>query len=42
VNQLVRDLKQTSEALRSLTTRIDEQGATSVLGPRKLPEYEGE
>jgi phospholipid/cholesterol/gamma-HCH transport system substrate-binding protein len=42
VNQLVRDLKQTSEALRSLTTRVDEQGATSVLGPRKLPEYEGE
>jgi phospholipid/cholesterol/gamma-HCH transport system substrate-binding protein len=42
VNQLVRDLKQTSEALRSLTTRVDEQGATSVLGPRKLPEYKGE
>ena len=42
VNQLVRDLKQTSEALRSLTTRVDVQGATSVLGPRKLPEYEGQ
>lgn len=40
VNQLVRDLKQTSEALRSLTTRIDQQGATSILGPKKLPEYE--
>ncbi len=40
VNQLVRDLKETSESLRSLTTRIDQQGATSILGARKLPEYE--
>jgi phospholipid/cholesterol/gamma-HCH transport system substrate-binding protein len=40
VNQLVRDLRETSESLRSLTTRIDQQGATSILGGRKLPEYE--
>jgi phospholipid/cholesterol/gamma-HCH transport system substrate-binding protein len=41
VNQLIRDLRDTSESLRSITTRIDQQGATSILGPRKLPEYEG-
>jgi phospholipid/cholesterol/gamma-HCH transport system substrate-binding protein len=41
VNQLIRDLRDTSESLRSITSRIDQQGATSILGPRKLPEYEG-
>lgn len=41
VNQLIRDLQETSEALRSITTRIDREGATSILGGRKLPEYEG-
>jgi len=40
VGQLVRDLRETTAALRSITTRIDQQGATSILGSPKLPEYE--
>jgi phospholipid/cholesterol/gamma-HCH transport system substrate-binding protein len=40
VSQLVRNLQDTSEALRSITTRIDQQGATSILGSPKLPDYE--
>lgn len=40
VGQLVRDLRDTTAALRSITTRIDQQGAASVLGSPKLPDYE--
>lgn len=40
VGQLVRDLRETTEALRSITTRIDQQGATSIIGAPKLPDYE--
>jgi phospholipid/cholesterol/gamma-HCH transport system substrate-binding protein len=40
VGQLVRDLRETTAALRSITTRIDQQGAASVLGSPKLPDYE--
>jgi phospholipid/cholesterol/gamma-HCH transport system substrate-binding protein len=40
VGQLVRDLRDTTAALRSITTRIDQQGATSILGSPKLPDYE--
>jgi phospholipid/cholesterol/gamma-HCH transport system substrate-binding protein len=39
IGQLVRDLRDTSDALRSITTRIDQQGATSILGEPKLPDY---
>jgi phospholipid/cholesterol/gamma-HCH transport system substrate-binding protein len=40
VGQLVRDLRETSAALRSITTRVEQQGATSILGSPKLPDYE--
>lgn len=40
VGQLVRDLRQTTEALNSLTTRLDQDGAGAILGGAKLPEYE--
>lgn len=39
VNLLVRDLRSLSERLNALTTRIDQQGVTSVVGSRKLPTY---
>jgi len=39
VGQLVRDLRDTSEALRKITTRIEQQGATSVISSPKLPDY---
>ena len=39
IGQLVRDLRESSAALRSITTRIDQQGAGSILGPPKLPDY---
>jgi phospholipid/cholesterol/gamma-HCH transport system substrate-binding protein len=42
VGQLVRDLRETTDALRSITTRIDQEGATSILGAPKLPDYEPE
>ena len=40
VGQLVRDLRATSEALRSVTQKVDQQGAGSLLGAPKLPDYE--
>jgi phospholipid/cholesterol/gamma-HCH transport system substrate-binding protein len=42
VGQLVRDLRETTDALRSITTRIDQEGATSILGAPKLPDYQPE
>ncbi len=42
VGQLVRDLRETTDALRSITTRVDQEGATSILGAPKLPDYEPE
>ena len=39
IGQLVRDLRDTSDALRSITTRIDQQGASSILSSPKLPDY---
>ena len=39
VGQLVRDLRDTSEALRKITTSIEQQGATSVISSPKLPDY---
>jgi phospholipid/cholesterol/gamma-HCH transport system substrate-binding protein len=40
VGQLVRDLRETTAALRSITTRIDQQGAASILSSPTLPDYE--
>ncbi|HEY6916993.1 MAG TPA: MlaD family protein [Allosphingosinicella sp.] len=39
IGQLVRDLRETSDALRSITTRVDQQGAGSIIGEPKLPDY---
>jgi phospholipid/cholesterol/gamma-HCH transport system substrate-binding protein len=38
-NRMVRDLRELSESLRSLTDRVDQGGAASALGPQKLPDY---
>ena len=40
VGQLVRDLRATSESLRAVTERVEQGGATSLIGGPKLPEYE--
>ena len=39
IGQLVRDLRVTSESLSSVATKIDQGGATSILGGPKLPDY---
>jgi phospholipid/cholesterol/gamma-HCH transport system substrate-binding protein len=40
VGQLVRDLRETTEALRDVTQRVEREGALSILGGQKLPEYD--
>lgn len=40
VGQLVRDLRVMSESLSSVATKIDQGGATSILGSPKLPDYQ--
>ncbi len=40
VSQLMRDLRSTSEALGSVATKIDQQGAGALIGGPKLPDYE--
>ena len=35
----IRDLRATSKSLRAVTEKIDEQGASALLGGPKLPEY---
>lgn len=40
VGQLVRDLSAMSEALTGVANRLNQDGAGSVLGGRKLPDYE--
>ena len=40
VGQLVRDLRETTEALKAVTGRVEQQGVTSILSGPKLPEYE--
>ena len=42
VGLLIRDLRETTDSLRSITTKIDQQGATSIIGAPKLPDYEGQ
>ena len=39
-NATLQDLKRTSEALRAVTERIENEGAGSLLGGSKLPDYE--
>jgi phospholipid/cholesterol/gamma-HCH transport system substrate-binding protein len=41
VGQLVRDLRQTSAALSSIAEKVDQQGASSLIGAPKLPDYKG-
>ena len=36
----LQDLRATSKALRSVTERIESEGATSLIGPPALPDYE--
>ncbi len=38
-NRMIRDLRELSESLRSLTERVDQGGIGSALGPQKLPDY---
>lgn len=38
-NQLVRDLRQLTQSLQSVTSRVNEQGIGGALGPEKLPDY---
>ncbi len=40
LNQLVTDLSEMSHALSAVANRLDRQGAGSVIGGNKLPEYE--
>ncbi|HEX8388263.1 MAG TPA: MlaD family protein [Sphingomonas sp.] len=41
VNQLVRDLRRTSDALASVAEKVDSQGAGALIGQGKLPDYKG-
>ncbi|MCL6683593.1 MlaD family protein [Sphingomonas alba] len=38
-NRMVRDLRDLSESLKSLTDKVDQGGVGSALGPPKLPDY---
>ncbi len=40
VGQLVRDLRETTENLREVTGRVEREGALSILGGQKLPDYD--
>ena len=40
IGQLVRDLRATTESLRSVTERLDREGALSIVRGQKLPDYE--
>ena len=39
VGQLMRDLRETSESLRDITDRLDQQGIGGVIGGQRLPDY---
>jgi phospholipid/cholesterol/gamma-HCH transport system substrate-binding protein len=39
VGQLVRDLRATSESLRAISERLDQQGVRGVIGGERLPDY---
>ncbi len=40
VNLLIRDLRATTESLRSVTERVEQRGIGGVLGGERLPDYE--
>lgn len=40
-NRLVRDLRTTAAALSSVAEKVDQQGAGSLIGQQKLPDYKG-
>jgi len=42
VGQLMRDLRETSESLRDITERLNQQGVGGVIGGQRLPDYRGE
>ena len=39
VNQLVRDLREMSRSFRGIAEKLDQQGAGSLVGSPKLPDY---
>ena len=41
INQLVRDLRVTAASLSAISERVEQGGATSLVGQPKLPEYKG-
>ena len=41
VGQLIRDLRATSESLREITDRLNQQGIGGVVNGQRLPDYEG-
>jgi phospholipid/cholesterol/gamma-HCH transport system substrate-binding protein len=41
VGQLMRDLRATSESLRDITDRLNQQGVGGVIGGQRLPDYHG-
>jgi phospholipid/cholesterol/gamma-HCH transport system substrate-binding protein len=41
VGQLMRDLRATSESLRDITDRLNQQGVGGVIGGQRLPDYRG-
>lgn len=41
VGELIRDLRETSESLRAITTRIERQGVGGIIGGQSLPDYRG-
>jgi phospholipid/cholesterol/gamma-HCH transport system substrate-binding protein len=41
VGQLVADLRQMTSALAAVAERVDQGGASSIIGGQKLPDYEG-
>lgn len=41
VGQLMRDLRSTSESLREITDRLNQQGLGGVMGGQRLPDYHG-
>ena len=41
INLLVRDLRTTTAALSSISERVEQGGASSLIGQQKLPDYKG-
>ncbi|MGN6620657.1 MAG: MlaD family protein [Sphingomonas sp.] len=41
VNELIRNLRDMSQSLSEVSEKINQGGASSILGPQKLPDYKG-